>query len=292
MKIAIASGKGGVGKSMLSSALAFLFYESGKKVIACDCDVDAPNLAIWLGEKSGQKKLKEFSTLKKPKIDLKKCIGCGKCEEVCVFEAIKVKSKKSKLNYYLCEGCGACQIICPQKAIELVPVNNGKIYKTKTKYGFPAISGELQIGESNSGKVVTETKKEAELIPHEIMIIDSAPGTGCPVIASLSDVDFVILVTEPTPSALSDLNKVLKVVKYFGKDYALVINKWQLNPNFSKKIENKFKQKILGKISFDKKLYRSIANFTPIMETELKAKNEIEKIFKKLIKLCQILSLK
>jgi MinD superfamily P-loop ATPase len=285
MKIAIASGKGGVGKSMLSSVLSFLFHKSGKKVIACDCDVDAPNLAIWLGKKGKLKKLKEFSTLKKPKIDLKKCIGCGKCEEVCVFNAIEVKNQKSKLNYYLCEGCGACQIICPQHAIRLIPINNGKIFKTKTKYGFPVISGQLQIGESNSGKVVVETKAEAEKLPHEIMIMDSAPGTGCPVIASLSDVDFVILVTEPTPSALSDLEKVLKVVEYFNKEFALVINKWQLNPKFSKKIENRFRGKILGKISFDKEIYRSIANFKPIIETNLKAKKEIEAIYKKLINL-------
>jgi len=285
MKIAIASGKGGVGKSMLSSALSFLFHKSGKKIVACDCDVDAPNLAIWLGEKKNLKQLKEFSTLKKPKINLKKCIGCGKCEEACVFNAIEVKNQKSKLKYYLCEGCGACQIVCPQKAIKLVPVNNGKIFKTETKYGFPVFSGQLQIGESNSGKVVAETKKEAEKFAHEIMIIDSAPGTGCPVIASLSDVDFVILITEPTPSALSDLEKVLKVVDYFDKDFALAINKWQLNPKFTKKIEKKFKGKILGKISFDKEIYRSIANFIPIMETKLMVKKEIKEIFNKLVKL-------
>lgn len=285
MKIAIASGKGGVGKSMLSSALSFLFNKYGKKTIACDCDVDAPNLAIWLGQKEKTKQIKEFSTLKKPKIDLKKCIGCGGCERVCVFDAIKVKNKKSRLNYYLCEGCGACQIACPQDAIKLVPINNGKIFKTITKYGLPVISGQLQIGESNSGKVVVETKTEAEKLPYEIMIIDSAPGTGCPVIASLSDVDFVVLVTEPTPSALSDLKKVLKVVRYFGKDFALVINKWQLDPNLSKKIAGEFKEKLLGKITFDKEIYRSIANFKPIMETNLKAKKEMEAIYKKLINL-------
>lgn len=285
MKIAIASGKGGVGKSMLSSALAFFFHQSGKKVVACDCDVDAPNLAIWLGKKDKAKQIKKFSTLSKPKIDLDKCIGCGKCKQVCVFDAIKIKDDKSELNYHLCEGCGACQVVCPQNAIKLVPVNNGKIFKTETKYGFPVFSGQLQIGESNSGKVVAETKKEAEKFTHEIMVIDSAPGTGCPVIASLSGVDFVILITEPTPSALSDLKKVIKVVEFFNKDFALVINKWQLNPELSKKIENKFKHKILGKIYFDKEIYRSIANLIPIIETKLKAKKELEKIFKKLIAL-------
>ena len=282
LKLVIASGKGGVGKSMLTSALAMFFAKDGKKVIACDCDVDAPNLAIWLNEINKWDKSKKVSTLEKPIIDLKKCIGCGSCVNNCPFKALFLKSNKAKLNYFLCEGCGVCEIICPQKAIRLKPVKNGQINIKQTKYNFPLISGQLFPGESNSGKVVTEVKKEADKIKGDIMIIDSAPGTGCPVIASLQDANLAILITEPTLSALSDLKRVLKTVNYFKISYRLVINKWDINKDLSKKIEKWADKKFLGKISYDKKIFKAIANLTPILETNLKARKEIKNIYNNL----------
>ncbi len=295
MKLVITSGKGGVGKSMLTSALAMLFTKK-QKVVAVDCDVDAPNLAIWLGEPENWEKTLPVTTSAKPEIDYEKCNGCGLCVKNCRFEALRLTPQgKPELNPFLCEGCGACEVICPQKAIKLNPVQNGEIRTKRTKYSFPLISGQLYPGETGSGKVVAEIKKEAEKLINEssfakasedaVMLIDSAPGTGCPVIASLQDSNFAILVTEPTPSGFTDLKRVLEVVNHFRIPYGIVINKWDIYKDLSQKIEKWAGSKFLGKISYDKRIFKAIANLTPIMETRLKAKTEIQGIYQKLIKI-------
>jgi len=295
-KIVIASGKGGVGKSMLTSALVMLFNQD-QKVVAVDCDADAPNLAIWLGGvKKWDKTLKVFTSAK-PEIDYKKCTGCGLCVKNCRFEALKMINNKPKLNPFLCEGCGACEVICPQKAIKIKPIQNGEIKIKNTKYGFPLISGQLFPGETGSGKVVAEIKKEAEKFSKSfkwcqklqnnfevLYLIDSAPGTSCPVIASLQGTDFAILVTEPTPSGFSDLKRVLKVVNHFNIPWNLVINKWDINPQLSRKMKKWAKTKFLGKISYDKKIFQAISNLKPILQTNLRTKIEIQGIYQKLIK--------
>ena len=282
-KIVIASGKGGVGKSMIASSLAILFSKADKNIIAIDCDVDAPNLAIWLGGINSWDGSKKVSTIEKPVIDLEKCNGCGACIRECQFHSLSLQAKKAKLNHFLCEGCGVCKIVCPQKAIKMVTVDNAQInIKNKTKYNFPLISAQLFPGESGSGKIVAEAKKQAEKFKYDLMIIDSAPGTGCPVNAALFDANFVILVTEPTPSGFSDLEKILDVVNHFKIPYRLVINKWDMNPEFSQTIESKFSDKILGEISYDQNIFKAISNLTPIMETNLRAKEEIKQIFEKL----------
>lgn len=284
MKLVIASGKGGVGKSMLASALAMLFAEN-KEVVAVDCDVDAPNLAIWLNEIKGWDKVIPVVTSAKPEIDLNKCDGCGLCAEKCRFNALRMEKGKPKLNPFLCEGCGACEVICPRKAIKLKPIQNGEIKIKKTKYGFPLVSGNLFPGETGSGKVVSEIKKEADKFDCDIQILDSAPGTGCPVIASLQDANFTVLVTEPTPSGFSDLRRVLEVVSHFNIPWKLVINKWDINKDLSEKMKVWANDKFLGKISYDKKIFKAIANLTPILETNLKVKKEIKEIFRKLNKI-------
>ena len=280
-KLVIASGKGGVGKSMLTSVLA-MFFAKTKKIVAVDCDADAPNLGIWLGGVRKWDKTIPVVASARPEIDYNKCNGCGLCAKNCRFGAIKMVNGKPKLNQFLCEGCGACEVICPQKAIQLKPVQNGEIKIKKLKYDFPLVSGNLFPGQLGSGKVVTEIKKEAEKFEYDLMIIDSAPGTGCPVIAALRDANFVILITEPTPSGFSDLKRVLEVVNHFKVPWGLVINKWDINPQLSDKIEKWVGKKFLGKISYDKKIFKAIANLTPVLETNLKAKNEIKKIFEKL----------
>lgn len=283
MKIAIASGKGGVGKSMLTSALAMLLNKN-YRIVAVDCDIDAPNLKIWLNQVQKPDKIISVVTSAKPEIDYQKCNKCGKCVSTCQFNALKMTKKGPELNTFLCEGCGACEIICPENAIKLKPVQNGKIEIRQTNYGFPLISGNLFPGETGSGKIVTEVKKEADKFKHKLMIIDSSPGTGCPVIASIRDADFVILITEPTPSGFSDLKRVLKVVNYFQIPFKLVINKWDINLDFSQKIKKWANDNFLGKISYDKEIFKAIADLRPIMKTNLKAKKEIDIIFKKLKK--------
>jgi len=281
LKIAIASGKGGVGKSMLASSLALLF---GKHytTIALDCDVDAPNLNLWLGQTNEWQEIQKISISEKPIIDTKKCIGCGKCIQACRFSALRLVNKKSKLIPFLCEGCGLCEIVCPQKAIELKPVKNGEVKFKQINQKLKLFSGQLYPGETGSGKIVDAIKAKAEKHKAQIIIIDSAPGTGCPVIASLQNTDYTILVTEPTPSSLTDLERVLKIIKHFQIPYQIIINKWDINKVFSEIIKQKFKNNFLGKISYDQKIFQSISNLKPILKTNLKSKKEIIKIFKEI----------
>jgi len=277
LKLAVASGKGGVGKSMLASALAMLFAKE-KKVVAVDCDVDAPNLHLWLGKKEDWDKIEKISTNERPIIDHEKCNLCGKCVDICAFDALSMNNEQLTINNFFCEGCGACAAACPRGAIKMVPVENAEIRVKNDVHGFPLVSAQLYPGETGSGKIVEEIKKRAEKFDHEIMILDAPAGTGCPVIAALKDANFAVLVTEPTPAALSDLQRVLTVVNHFQIPFGVVVNKWDINPKLTQKIEEKFSGKILGKITYDKKIFEAIASLTPIMETGLLAVKEIKSI--------------
>jgi len=146
------------------------------------------------------------------------------------------------------------------------------------------VAGSLFPGETGSGKVVEKIKGEAENFEHELMIIDSSPGTGCPVIAAVRDANFVILLTEPTPSGFADLKRVLEVVNYFKLPWGVVLNKWDINKEISGKIEKFAKGKLLGKISYDKEIFRAVSNLTPIMETNLKAKKKLKKFMSRPLK--------
>jgi len=282
-KIAIASGKGGVGKSMLASSLSMLFSQK-KKIIAVDADVDAPNLHLWLGLDEKWDKVERISTNQKPIIDYQKCHRCGQCVSACAFSAIEMIKGKPVVNPYFCEGCGVCAFVCPQRAIQLKPVDNAEIRIKNDVFGFPLVSAQLYPGQTGSGKIVDQMQLKAEEFDYQLMILDVAAGTGCPVIASLRDADFAVLVSEPTPSAFADLKRILKVVDYFQIPYALVINKWNINKNFSDKIEKIFSDKILGKISYDQRIFQAIANLKPIMKTNLPVKREIKIIFNQLLK--------
>lgn len=280
MKIVVASGKGGVGKSMLASSLALLFSKK-KKVVACDCDVDAPNLGLWLGVTEYDSKEK-ISTSFKATIDQDKCIKCGKCKDICRFGAIELKKGKFRVNPFLCEGCGACQLICPADVIKLTPVKNGELRVKETKHGFPLADGQLYPGEAGSGKIVEELRKKAEKFEHDIMVLDAAAGIGCPVIASVRGTNFAVLITEPTPSGFSDLKRILEIANQFKIPYGIVINKWDINPKTSEDIEKWAGKKLLGKISYDKKVIDSIVNLAPVLDSDSKVVNEIKDIFENL----------
>ncbi len=277
-KIAVVSGKGGVGKSMISSSLCILFSQE-RDIAALDCDVDAPNLAVWLGEPNNWESIEKISVSEKPVIKENNSAG-KECASKCKFNALEVENENLKLNPFLCEGCGACEIFCPQAVLGMKPVESGEIRKKTGKHGFPLYSGHLYPGETGSGKIVSKIKSLVD----GFTVIDAPPGTGCPVIASLQDVDLVLLVTEPTPSAFSDLKRVLKVVNHFNIPWFGVLNKWDMNEKMSFKIEKWLGDRFLGKISYDKKIFKAVSSLIPVMETNLKAKKEIKNIYNNLKK--------
>jgi len=285
MKLAVASGKGGVGKSMVVSTLAMLFSKS-KPIVAVDCDVDAPNLHLWLGQREKWNEKQRISVSERPIIDKKKCKLCGKCVEICAFGALKALTPGVVpgvvLNNFFCEGCGACEVVCPQKAITMKAIKNAEIRIKKDVYGFPLVSAQLFPGETGSGKIVDKIKEKAEGFDYQVMVLDAPAGTGCPVIAALNGIDYAVLVTEPTPSGRSDLKRVLTVVNHFKIPYGVVINKWDINKKLSGKIEKEFAGRMLGKISFDKRVFQAIARLQPILKTNLPVKKEIKNIYKQL----------
>jgi len=280
MNIVVASGKGGTGKSMLASSLSLLFSKEAK-VVACDCDVDAPNLGLWLGVTSYDI-VEPISTSEKAEIDSEKCIGCGKCFENCSFGAIEKIDSKFIVNPLLCEGCGVCKIVCPAEAVKTKPVMNGEIRIKKTVWGFPLVSGRLKPGETGSGRIVQELRKKADEIDHDVMILDAAAGIGCPVIASVTNCDYAVLVTEPTPSAFSDLERILEIVNHFKVPYGVVVNKWDVNPPVSEKIISWSGDRFLGRISYDREVVNSIVALRPVLASESKVKNEIISVYEKI----------
>lgn len=275
-KITIASGKGGVGKTSTTSALSILFKEAGRELILVDCDVDAPNLAIVL--KCNELERKEIFSAKKAFLKNEECcISCMSCYEQCPANAIIWDEEKERpiFNRLFCEGCGVCKIVCPEDCIELKQVKTGNLIKQKSEYGFTVVTGEIKIGEGNSGKIVAEAKMWAEDIAKnmntqpEIMLSDGPPGVGCPVIASLSDSDYIILLTEPNPAAIHDLERVLELALHFTNEVGVIINKADSFPESTDKIKKYLKEHNLthlGNIPLDYNIAYAVAEGLSIIK--------------------------
>ena len=282
MKIAITGGKGGTGKSMVATSLAVEFAKSNKTALL-DVDVECPNDHLLLSAKR-----KKFITIYQtiPKWDFDKCAKCGKCASVCKQNAIVfVKDKYPAFVKDICIGCKACIVACPYNAISESQKEIGTIY-TGNNYGVDLILGELKLGELASGEVVAEVRKHSEKITKklksEIILIDSAAGIGCPVIASLVGTDYIVAVTEPTPSALHDLKRVLYLAKHFQIKHGIVINKYDLAEKFCLEIEkfaNENNIKIIGRIPYKQDFVDSTIQMKPVVEIN----PSYQQIFKQII---------
>lgn len=247
-QILFISGKGGTGKTSLAGAFALLMED---KVLA-DCDVDAANLHLLLEGHVVDRGT--YVGSKEAVIDPQRCTHCGKCIEVCRFRAIDATIT---VDPFLCEGCGSCQTVCPAGAVALKPRVSGEWRVETTPYGT-LVTAELLPGEEASGKLVSFVKRRAmECAEDEhrtAIAVDGSPGTGCPVIASLSGVDLALLVTEPSLSGLHDLERILEVTRQFGVAARIVINKHDLSPQTSAQIEAYARQEgvaIAGRIPYD-----------------------------------------
>jgi len=287
MQIVIASGKGGVGKSTVTASLIYLLRDKYDLVVV-DADADAPNLHLLLGVEKWEEE-KELIGARVAIINQDRCVRCGICYERCPYESIKLVEGRYVVNELTCEGCGVCKLVCPvSDTITLDEVRSGVIRKTTTKHGFPLISAQLDVGRPNSGKLVTKEKEWAKRIMEEReidhMIVDSAAGIGCQVIASISGADVVILVAEPTPASLSDVKRVYKVVQHFKEPAYLIINKADINPGFKGLYEFAEQEgiSILGEIPYDKAIPYSMTMLKPFVEAfpKSKASKALEEIAK------------
>ncbi len=284
IELAVISGKGGTGKTTVVGALASLARD---KVLA-DCDVDAANLHLLLGPTLEEKIPYKGSEL--AQIEKGTCSGCGECAEACRFGAIVSADGIYRVDPLLCEGCGVCLQVCSVGAVSLRPRLSGWIYVSHTAYG-PLVHGELLPGEENTGKLVTAVKVRARVIAKDMgakwLLVDGAPGIGCPVIASLSGAKVVLIVTEPSLSALHDLKRAVKLARHFRAKVAVVINKADLAPNIGEKIEREADEEglpILGRIPYDEAVIRAQAAGRPVVEySQGPAAKAIHAIWEKLL---------
>ena len=227
-EITIISGKGGTGKTSLTAAFASI----AKNHIVCDLDVDAADLHLLLAPK--QIKTERFISGNEAKIDLSICERCGKCEELCQFDAIHSSPtlKGPVVDPIRCEGCGVCVQFCPEGAIQFPSKICGEWYQSITSFS-PMIHAQLFAGEENSGLLVSllrqKAKERVQKDGLDIMLCDGSPGIGCPVIASLTGTDLAVIVTEPTPSGLHDMERVFELCKHFNVSAQVIINKYDLS---------------------------------------------------------------
>jgi MinD superfamily P-loop ATPase len=249
-QITIISGKGGTGKTTITSS----FIKLAGDQVSVDCDVDAANLHIMLSPVI--KESNDFIGGEVARVT-GECIQCGECEKVCRFKAISDSKTDIKIDPIKCEGCGVCEEICPVDAIELFSEKQGTYYVSETKYG-PMVHARLDPGSENSGLIVSRIRKIAEDIAlknnKKAILIDGAPGIGCPVISSLNGVDYALIVTEPTLSGISDFKKAHELTKFFNVETFACINKSDLNEKNSRIISDYCNDNnliLLGKIPYD-----------------------------------------
>ena len=261
-QIVILSGKGGTGKTTITASLAALSQEA----VLADCDVDASNLHLLV--KPSVKETIEFKGLKQAVINSDVCVQCGVCQELCRFDAIN--------NFIVdpihCEGCKVCVVNCPVEAIEFVDRICGYAYLSETKFG-PMSHARLSPGMENSGKLVTLVRqnavKLAEKYGRDLILVDGSPGIGCPVIASVSNVDASLLVVEPTLSGIHDLERIIKLLDIFDVKPMVSVNKYNLNTDHSESIQKFCEEQdidFVGTVPIDRKFYDSNINGLPVTE--------------------------
>ncbi len=273
-EVVIISGKGGTGKTSLSASFAYL---EGKNALVCDCDVDAANMHLLLN--ADFEKREDFFSGEVALIDEDICTNCGECKDVCRFDAIHVEDSQHRVDPISCEGCWYCSRVCPVEAISMNTQKAGELFVSNIKQNSKMVHAKLGFGAENSGKLVAKVKQSGKKIAKELgvdyIITDGSPGIGCPVISSLSGADLVVLVTEATVSGLHDLQRVQKIVKTFNLKTVCIINKYDLNTEMSKNIENFLREKdieLVAKLPYDETFTKALAEAKPIVEYNINSK--------------------
>ncbi|MGC8658604.1 MAG: ATP-binding protein [Desulfomonilaceae bacterium] len=262
-EITIISGKGGAGKTSITASLAFL----AKNRVLADCDVDAADLHIIAQPQIVHQE--DFYGGKKASIDLYKCSHCGICIENCRYAAI---TADFVVDHTACEGCAVCHHLCPESAIAMEETLNGSWFISESRFG-PMVHANLIPGEENSGKLVALVRNQARVLAEQrgmdMVIVDGAPGVGCPVISSITGVDHVVIVTEPTMSGVHDMKRALELVRHFNIPSSLVINKSDIYPGMTSEIEEfatSEKIPLAGRIPYDRAVTDTMVQRRAVVE--------------------------
>ena len=270
-ELAVLSGKGGTGKTSVTASLAAL---AGQVVVA-DCDVEASNLPLVLDPRL--RRSEAFSAGLRARINPDRCVACGRCAEVCRFEAIlgdgpgnELAPRTYRVDPAACEGCGVCHDHCPARAIELLANESGEWMVSDTRFG-PLVHARLHPGQGNTGKLVSLVRRQARLVAGDagrrLILLDGPPGIGCPAIACLTGVTRVLAVTEPTPSGAHDLERILATVSHFRVPALACINKADLNPERAAAIEAFCAAsdiEVVGKLPYDGVVTKAMVQGQPV----------------------------
>ena len=264
MQIAVSGGKGGTGKSTVAVNLAIALAESFRIVLA-DLDVEAPNDHLLLGvEPANERPVNQFM----PRFDYSKCTRCRKCADACEEHAIvTLRDGTPFLMPNLCSGCRACEIVCPvpgaiREAFKVI----GHTYITKTPYGFNLVAGKLREGEERSMPLVVEAKKLARSVPHELLLVDTAAGTGNTVSKAIEGSELLIAVTEPTPLGIHDTELILKLGKLMGMPTWIVLNRADLGDREKVyTLAEKYGADVVAEIPYSENIVRSYVQGKPVV---------------------------
>ncbi len=269
-EIIIISGKGGTGKTSITAAFACL---AGHDVLVADCDVDAADMHLLMAPFEIQ--TQDFYSGHTAKIDQTKCIQCDRCFTACRFDAISRTNGNYTVKKIDCEGCGYCYEVCPGDAISMNNNKTGKFFISQTRMNNKLIHARLNIGADNSGKLVSKIRKEAKIEAvknnSKFILVDGSPGIGCPVIASITGSDYIVIVTEPTLSGFHDMQRVYELIAQFSLKAGCIINKADLNPEINDKIKGFLKEKqidLLTELNYNNVFTEAITNGQSIIEYE------------------------
>jgi len=252
--IAVASGKGGTGKTTIATNLALYAAGSSQKVQYLDCDVEEPNGHIFLKPQIDRS---EQVTIDVPAVDLEKCIGCGKCGQICQYSAIVCIKEKVLTFEQLCHSCGGCMRVCRANAIKPKPLNIGDIESGKAG-DINFVHGKLRIGNVRTPSLIKEVKKRIK--QNHLVIIDVPPGTSCPVVEAVKAVDFVLLITEPTPFGLNDLKLAVDLVRKMNLPFAVAVNRCDIGDDYVEKYCKAEGIEIVLKLPDDRRIAEAYSN--------------------------------
>lgn len=292
MIISVASGKGGTGKTTIAVNLALaLAKDKVKNVQFLDCDVEEPNAHLFLKPVITSSESVEIPV---PKIDDKKCNYCGKCAEVCVFNAIAVTKNKVLVFPGLCHGCGACTLFCPEKAITEEGNEVGVLEEGKAG-SINFTHGRLNIGEPMAPPIIRKIKKKIkkdgikgknnDIVNHHITLIDAPPGTSCPVIESIKGSDYTILVTEPTPFGLHDLILAVEVLRKLKIPHGVVLNKCDIGDHKVEEYCKKNDIPLLLSIPLDREIAVAYSKGIPIVKINPSYEQKFIQLFQKIVQI-------
>ncbi len=260
MILAVASGKGGTGKTTVATNLAKVCAAAGRPTQYLDCDAEEPNGHIFL---KPQVDRREEVTVEVPQVDAAKCIGCGRCGQICQYSAVVCIGDQVLTFEQLCHSCGGCWLVCPADAIEPKPLRIGEIETGRAgPLGF--VSGRLEIGHVRTPALIRAVK--THMRPETLAIVDVPPGTSCPVVAAIQGVDFVLLVTEPTPFGLNDLKLAVELVREMGLPFAVVINRDGIGTNQTQEYCQAEGIEIVARIPDDRRIAQTYSAGQMIVE--------------------------